>query len=93
MLFRSTNDYFAVRVAHEMLYARPEARKVLFVLTDGEGHKYETRKQVQSGERLGVTTIGVGIQLKVEDVYANNVFVKESKDLGTASFKGIKLAA
>ena len=89
----STNDYFAVRVAHEMLYARPEARKVLFVLTDGEGHKYETRKQVQSGERLGVTTIGVGIQLKVGDVYANNVFVKESKDLGTASFKGIKLAA
>ena len=89
----STNDYFAVRVAHEMLYARPEARKVLFVLTDGEGHQDATRKQVQSGERLGVTTIGVGIQLKVGSVYANNVFVKESKDLGTASFKGIKLAA
>lgn len=89
----STNDYFAVRVAHEMLYARPEERKVLFVLTDGEGARDATRRQVQSGERLGVTTIGVGIQLQVGPVYPNNVFVKESKDLGTASFKGIKLAA
>jgi hypothetical protein len=35
----------------------------------------------------------VGIQLQVGPVYPNNVFVKESKDLGTASFKGIKLAA
>ena len=89
----STNDYFAVRVAHEMLYQRPEARKVLFVLTDGEGKTFHTRQQVESGERLGITTIGVGIQLKVDKVYPNNVFVKESKDLGTASFKGIKLAA
>ena len=89
----STNDYFAVRVAHEMLLVRPESRKVLFVLTDGEGNRTATRDQVESGERLGITTIGVGIQLKVDRVYPNSVFVKESKDLGTASFKGIKLAA
>ena len=73
----STNDYFAVRVAHEMLYARPEARKVLFVLTDGEGKTHQTRQQVESGEKLGITTIGIGIQLNVAKVYPNNVFVKE----------------
>jgi hypothetical protein len=89
----STNDYFAIRVAHDLLHVRPETRKVLFVLTDGEGKVDAAKDQVETGERLGITTIGVGIELKVGNVYRNNVYVREIKDLGAASFKGIKLAA
>lgn len=89
----STNDYFAVRYCHEMLLHRPEERKVLFVLTDGEGDTRETRQQVMSGERLGITTVGVGIQLDVSNVYPNNIKVADSNDLAGASFKQIKLAA
>jgi hypothetical protein len=44
-----------------MLYARPEQRKVCFVLTDGMGNFMATREHVQSGARLGVSTIGIGI--------------------------------
>jgi predicted transcriptional regulator len=72
---------------------RHEERKVMFVITDGDGHKAAAKHQAQVGERLGITTIGVGIQYNVSDVYSNNVHVKTIADLGSASFKQIKLAA
>ena len=64
-----------------------------FSVTDGEGDTRETRQQVMSGERLGITTVGVGIQLDVSNVYPNNIKVADSNDLAGASFKQIKLAA
>ena len=88
-----SNDYFAIRYGHGLLLQRHEERKVMFVITDGDGHKAAAKHQSQVGERLGITTIGVGIQYNVSDVYANNVHVKSIADLGTASFKQIKLAA
>jgi cobalamin biosynthesis protein CobT len=89
----STNDYFAVRYAHEILNARPESRKICFVLTDGNGWRENVIKQIKSGNNLGITTVGVGIELDVSDVYENNVWIKDIKDLGNASFKQIKLVA
>lgn len=89
----STNDYFAVRYAHEMLLNRAETRKILFVLTDGQGDEYTTKMQVETGKRLGITTIGIGIQLDVSGVYDQYVNVQNLTDLGNASFKQIKLAA
>jgi Mg-chelatase subunit ChlD len=88
-----SNDYFAIRYGHGLLLQRHEERKVMFVITDGDGHKTAAKHQAQVGERLGITTIGVGIQYNVSDVYSNNVHVKSIADLGTASFKQIKLAA
>jgi cobalamin biosynthesis protein CobT len=88
-----SNDYFAIRYGHGLLMQRHEQRKVMFVITDGDGNKYQAKTQVEVGERLGITTIGVGIQYNVSDVYANNVNVKTIEDLGSASFKQIKLAA
>jgi Mg-chelatase subunit ChlD len=88
-----SNDYFAIRYGHGLLLQRHEERKVMFVITDGDGHKAAAKHQAQVGERLGITTIGVGIQYNVSDVYSNNVHVKSIADLGTASFKQIKLAA
>jgi cobalamin biosynthesis protein CobT len=89
----NTNDYFAVRYAHKLLLNRPEQRKITFVITDGEGDPKRTRQQVKIGERLGITTIGVGIELDVSRVYPQAVNVRDAADLGAVSFKQIKLAA
>ena len=89
----STNDYFAIRYAHKLLLQRPEQRKVVFAITDGDGNRRKAKAQVQSGERLGITTIGVGIQHDVSGVYPKHVNIQQIKDLGSASFKQIKLAA
>jgi Mg-chelatase subunit ChlD len=89
----STNDYFAIRYAHKLLLNRPEQRKITFVLTDGQGDVQRARKQVEIGERLGVTTIGIGIQENVSRVYPNNVRVMDLSTLGAVSFDKMKLAA
>lgn len=89
----STNDYSALSFAHSLLLRRPEARKVCFVLTDGEGDPDATRAQCHSGARLGVTTIGVGILENVGHVYPNAVYVNNVADLGTVAFNKLKLAA
>lgn len=87
-----TNDFFAVRYAHKLLSQRPEARKVCIVLSDGCGQVDATARQVQAGEALGITTIGIGIQSDVSRVYPQSVTVENLSDLGAASFKQIKLA-
>jgi len=88
-----TNDYFAVRYAHELLHGHKAQRKVCFVLTDGQGNINETKAQVESGERLGITTIGLGIQQRVGDVYKHNVTVRDVQSIGTVAFNKIKLVA
>jgi hypothetical protein len=87
-----TNDYFAVRYAHKLLLNRPEQRKIAFVITDGQGHPYWVKEQCLIGERLGVTTIGIGISTSVSNVYPQSVMVRNASELGTVSFKQIKLA-
>jgi cobalamin biosynthesis protein CobT len=89
----STNDYFAVRYAHEMLLHRTEQRKLVFVITDGEGNAASTSEQVKVGQRLGITTVGIGIKQNVSDVYPQSVTINNLADLGNESFKQIKLAA
>jgi Mg-chelatase subunit ChlD len=89
----STNDYTALRYAHQMLTQRHESRKIVFVITDGQGHPLAVRQQVTSGNALGITTIGVGIQTNVSPIYGQAVRVNDIADLGNASFKQIKLAA
>ena len=89
----TTKDYFCIRYAHTMLLQRPEERKVCFVITDGDGDKERTKAQVKSGSKLGITTIGIGIELNIKSEYPNSIHVKKTSDLGTESFKQIKLAA
>jgi len=88
----STNDYFAVKYAHELLLARSEQRKVCFVITDGGGAHY-TALQVQSGQRLGLTTVGVGIGVDISDTYPQSVCIDDVTKLGEVAFSQIKLAA
>jgi len=91
--FGCTNDYFAVRYGHELLLARHEERKILFSITDGVGDIDQVREQCLVGERLGITTVGVGIGLDVGRSYPQNVTVLDSSELGTTSFEKIKLVA
>ena len=88
-----TNDYAALNFAHGLLLRRSEERKVCFVLTDGEGSPNATRDQCNSGSRLGITTIGIGIQENVSRVYPNAVRVDNLADMGTVAFNKLKLAA
>ena len=88
----STNDYFAVRYAHELLLARTEQRKVCFVITDGGG-AYSTALQVESGQRLGLTTVGVGIGVDISSTYPQSVCIDDVSKLGEVAFSQIKLAA
>jgi Mg-chelatase subunit ChlD len=89
----NTNDYSALRFCHEMLHGRPESRKVVFVITDGCGDEYAVREQCRAGANLGISTIGVGIELDVSDSYPVSVTVKNAANLGAVAFKQIKLAA
>jgi cobalamin biosynthesis protein CobT len=88
-----TNDFFGLAYAHELLRGRPEARKVAFVLTDGDGNRNATREQARSGTALGITTVGIGIKHDVSDVYPINVRVNNVADLGSVAFTKLKLAA
>jgi cobaltochelatase CobT len=88
-----TNDCAALSYAHGLLYGRHEARKVAFVITDGVGDRNATYAQAETGARLGVTTIGVGIQHDVSESYPTNVTVNKLADLGTVAFSKLKLAA
>jgi cobalamin biosynthesis protein CobT len=76
-----------------LLIQRPENRKIVFVVTDGQGKPDAVRQQVTSGNALGITTIGVGIRTNVSSIYGQAVTVRDIADLGNASFKQIKLAA
>jgi cobalamin biosynthesis protein CobT len=88
-----TNDAPALAYAHRLLYGRHEARKVAFVITDGVGDRDVTYEQAEIGARLGVTTIGVGIQHDVSQSYPTNVTVNSLADLGSVAFNKLKLAA
>jgi Mg-chelatase subunit ChlD len=88
-----TNDYAALNFAHGLLLRRSEERRVCFVLTDGEGAPSATHDQCNAGSRLGITTIGIGIQENVSHVYPNSVRVNNLTDMGTVAFNKLKLAA
>jgi len=87
-----TNDARAIRFCGDLLLKRSEQRRILFVLTDGDGDKELARANVDTLERLGITVIGVGIGLDVSNVYPNNIRVNNANALASASFKQIKLA-
>ena len=88
-----SDDATALMHVHQMLYRRPEKRRICFVLTDGQGDIAQAKAQVASAARLGVTTIGIGINADVSHVYPNNVQIDSLDDLGQVTFTKLKLAA
>lgn len=88
-----TQDYHALRYAHEMLLHRHEPRRVCIVLTDGLGDEYNVKRQIASGENLGLTTLAIGIESDISHVYPQSVNVWELSDLGRAALGQLKVAA
>jgi cobalamin biosynthesis protein CobT len=88
-----SDDATALSHVHHMLYKRPEQRRICFVLTDGQGDIENAKAQVASAARLGITTIGIGINADVSHVYPNNVRIDDLEDLGRVTFTKLKLAA
>ena len=88
-----SDDATALAHVHNMLYRRPEKRRLCFVLTDGQGDIQQAKAQVASAARLGVTTIGIGINADVSHVYPNHVQIDSLEDLGRVTFTKLKLAA
>lgn len=86
----STNDYVAIKYAHDLLRMRRETRKICFVITDGCGYVEAAREQAASGDAFGITTIGIGICMNVAHVYPRAIRVNSVDDLGTVSFGQIK---
>jgi Mg-chelatase subunit ChlD len=90
----STNDYAAIRLAHQMLLRHHATRRVAFVLGDGVGDRANASRQVTQGENLGISTIGIGIGYDVRSVYgAGSVRVDRPADLGRVAFQKMKGAA
>jgi hypothetical protein len=90
----STNDYAAIRLAHQMLLRHHATRRVAFVLGDGVGDRANASRQVKQGENLGISTIGIGIGYDVRSVYgAGSVRVDRPADLGRVAFQKMKGAA
>lgn len=90
-----TNDYAGLAMAHDLLLAHPAQRKVTFIITDGAGapnRKASLLEQLAAGERMGITTIGIGIGIDISRTYPKSIRVSGG-DLADATFKQIKLAA
>jgi nitric oxide reductase activation protein len=80
-----TNDAEAVSSAIDMLRkGDPDKRKVLIVITDGEGKETELKAQLARAKELGINAIGVGIDsgmAHVEEVYPEAVLVDKISKL------------
>lgn len=88
-----TNDRMAVRMALDHLLLRQERRRVMFVITDGQGCVRDVNLMCQSAMALGITVIGVGIGCDVSASYPQSVTVHNVSHLGQVVFREIKLAA
>lgn len=90
-----TNDWAALRMAHEMLLSRRAHRRVVFVVSDGVGNVEAMQRQVQAGVNLGITSLGLGIGESVDHIYGtnNSSRVDRVEDLGAATFTRVKVAA
>ena len=87
----TTPDYSATQYALSQLATRPEAKKILFLLTDANGYKRAEVEQVKStAQALGITIVAVGIgNTEVEDLYTNAVNVRSVRDLAGKAFNAL----
>jgi len=87
--------------AARRLAVRPEARKILFVLTDGYPELWpeqtsmidEAIKTVEQLSNAGIEIIGIGIQSScVEEIFPQHVVINELEDLPRGFFRQLTKA-
>jgi Mg-chelatase subunit ChlD len=85
----STDDLIGTRHAIRELIARPEQRKVLLVMTDGQGNWESVRRVCTDAARVGIMTLGIGIGIDVSRTYPVSASVKSAADLGVTTFQAL----
>lgn len=90
--YGSTNDFQAVQHCHHVLLAQPQQRKVLLVLTDGAGNAYAVKKQCEAAQKLGITTIGIGIGMDAT-AYPLNATINSASELAQSALGKLIAAA
>jgi cobalamin biosynthesis protein CobT len=88
-----TPDLSAINYVGNELLLRPERRKIMFVISDGQGDDRDVvRARVECLQKAGIDVIGIGIEYNVDDVFDYCVTVNSVSELSAASFKQIKEA-
>lgn len=84
----STPDYSALSAAIEDIAKRPEARKILFLLTDADGYNRCHMEHLQSiAKRCGVTIVAIGIgSADVEEIFDHAASVNDTRELASTAF-------
>lgn len=94
---QSNADGCSIEVIHERLFARPEKRKIMFVLSDGSPACASTsgrqpwmhlKNVVKDIEKKGTNIIGIGIATDiVKEFYPKYVVCNKAEDLTGATLK------
>ena len=88
-----TNDWHALRMAHDALHQHHAERKVVLAITDGQGNMYRTAQQRQAGEALGIRHYGIGIGMDCSETWgARSVRIDAAADLAQAAFSRMRAA-
>jgi Cobalamin biosynthesis protein CobT VWA domain len=83
-----TPDYAAIMGCADELLKRTERRKILFVITDGDGAGPSSiMKLVKLYKKLGVDIIGIGIKHDVSQQYELSMKVNNLSDLAGSAMK------
>jgi cobalamin biosynthesis protein CobT len=83
-----TPEVAAMQDALVNISARPEPRKIIIFIGDGNGYKAKAMKALQQ-KHQGVTVIGIGINVDLSKCFDHAVRVNKASDLATASFKAV----
>ena len=83
-----TPDYSAAVNALTDLHARPEARKILFLLTDADSYYTHHMQHVQKmADKMGITIVAIGIgNTDVQSCFINAINVRNLDELASTSF-------
>ena len=88
LVLGATPEFNSIKIAIEQVAARPEHRKVLFILTDADSFNLEGVKHLDEvAKKLGVVVVAIGCgNAPIEQCFTNCARVTTASALFTSSF-------
>lgn len=86
-----TPEIAALQDALKLMSKRPEQRKLVIWIADGDGYSRNPIIALQKKFK-GVTVVGIGINVDLSMYFPHSVMVRDAKDLASASFKAVAKA-
>jgi hypothetical protein len=86
-----TPEIAALQDALKLMSKRPEQRKLIIWIADGDGYSRNPIIALQKKYK-GVTVVGIGINVDLSMYFPHSVMVQDAKDLASASFKAVAKA-